>query len=257
MKHRIIGLFVLGMFLTFSGMSCGGGGGGGGKKGGYFMGPIGIIAIVNMDTDMDGVPNDTYAYMIMIRDDTANNMVADPPVVTMPDGSTLPTYCAMGGNETACSTVIQIPPGGSKTDVPTGDYSIANNGGLIVAFRVLADDLLNLDPAYADIATLVPSSPGVLGDPAVLSWGVTPGGVDGDIWEFGIENADGDDDDGEYIGNEWDWADSVFSLNLPDNWDNNDALAIEIISQRRNEMDGYYQGMMVQIVVTGYTLNKP
>ncbi len=143
MKQRIIGLFIFGMFLSFSGMSCGGDSGGGGKShNGFYMGPIGIIAIVNMDTDMNGVPNDTYAYMIMIRDDTANNMVADPPVVTMPDGSTLPTYCAMGGNETACSTVIQIPPGGSKTDVPTGDYSIANNGdGVIVAFTVLADDL--------------------------------------------------------------------------------------------------------------------
>lgn len=256
MKHGLTGLLVLGMFLCFAGMSCGGGGGGGGHHDYYPMGTIGIMTISNVDANVDGVPDDTYTYSIMVMDDTPNNMVDDPPLVTLPDGSTLATGCIGMFGLTVCSTAMQVPESGLKAKIPPGDYSIANNDGLIVAFTVLTDDLLSPDPAYADVDTLSPSSPGLLGDPAVMTWGATAGAA-GDEWQFGIENIDGLDDAGQYVGDETDWADFGFTLDLPDNWDHTDPLLVEIVSEKYYQMDGYYQTMTSQILVTGYTLHKP
>jgi hypothetical protein len=256
MKHRFIGLFIFGMFLSFSGMSCGDGGGGGGNNNNYYsMGPIGVMMIVNMDYDKDGAPDGAYQYVIMVRDDTANNMLADPPLVTMPGGSTVTTYCGQEGYNTVCSTFFIDPDGGSKANVPPGDYSIANAGGVIVAFTVDHMDLLNPDPAYADTTTMSPAPGSTLFDPAMLDWEPTAGGAPGDIWEFGVDNMS--IPGGDWVEGESDWAVSDFNIDLPDTWADTDALEVEIISQKRNLINDYYQVLMVHIVATGYTLDKP
>jgi len=221
-----------------------------------FEGPVAVMKIAHLDTDRDGTP-DTYQYLIRIADEADSDLADESPQVLLPDGTALPAGCNAGPDLIVCETAFQTPPGaGTKADILPGPYQVFNSDEGIMEFIVDALDLAGGDPAFADVASLNPATPGNLADPAVLDWDTTTPGEAGDYWEFRVINSDGADDDGGSVrGRAGDWASSDFSIDLPDTWDVGDALVVEINAVSNIGRGDYLQTLVEEVVATGYTLN--